>query len=286
MRYDLKCLAVPLPEDVLKLKYYGDVERLNRVIGLKLEKDIPEALKERLRLEKEIMALWPRAYPHDEEAALRQLRECFGDFSVEELDALRDDDAVEWAYINGQVRYKNNFLNNLIKTRPAYAARVKDDARLQRDREKTEKLNAAIKTMKERGELNARFHIRTEMRVEPCPAREGQIVTAQLPIPMEYAQVKNVQILALSHGDAVIAPPDFPQRTVCFRAVPDKPFFVEYTYETHMRYMEPDPARVLPQQPTFYTEEYPPHISFTPYLRALCAEIVGGETNPLDITRR
>ena len=48
--------------------------------------------------------------------------------------------------------------------------------------------------MKERGELNARFHIRTEMRVEPSPGREGQIVTAQLPIPMEYAQVKNVQI--------------------------------------------------------------------------------------------
>ena len=45
MRYDLKCLAVPLPEDVLKLKYYGDLERLNRVIDSKLEKDIPWALK-------------------------------------------------------------------------------------------------------------------------------------------------------------------------------------------------------------------------------------------------
>ena len=286
MRYDLKCLAYPLPEDVLKLKYFGDLDRLNRVIDQKLDKDIPQGLKERLRLEKEIMALWPRAYPYDEEAALCQLRECFGDFSPEELDELRDDDAVEWAYINGQVRYKNNFLNNLIKTRPAYAQRVKDEARLKRDREKTEKLDKAIKTMRDRGELNARFHIRTEMRVEPSPGLEGQAVTVQLPIPMEYAQVKNVQILALSHGDAVIAPPDFPQRTVCFRAVPDKPFFVEYTYETHMRYVEPDPARVLPQQPTFYTEEYPPHISFTPYLRALCAEIVGGETNPLVKARK
>ena len=75
MQYDLKCLAVPLPEDVLKLKYYGDIERLNRVIDRKLEKDIPWALKERLRLEKEIMALWPRAYPHTEENALRMLRE-------------------------------------------------------------------------------------------------------------------------------------------------------------------------------------------------------------------
>ena len=76
MRYDLKCLAVPLPEDVLKLKYYGDIERLNRVIDKKLTKDIPWALKERLRLEKEIMALWPRAYPHTEEKALSMPREC------------------------------------------------------------------------------------------------------------------------------------------------------------------------------------------------------------------
>ena len=83
MRYDLKYLSVPLPEDVQKLKYFGDFKRLNRVIDRKLEKDIPNALRQRLLLEKEIMALWPRAYPHDQAEALRQLRECFGDFSKE-----------------------------------------------------------------------------------------------------------------------------------------------------------------------------------------------------------
>ena len=167
MRYDLKCLSVPLPEDVLKLKYFGDLERLNRVIDRKLEKDIPSALKERLRLEKEIMALWPQAYPHDEAGALRQLRECFGDFSREELDALRDDDAVEWAYINGEVKYKNNFLNNLIKTRPAYAARVTDPDRLSQAKSNEALLNEAVAEMKKRGQMNARFHMRTELSIQP-----------------------------------------------------------------------------------------------------------------------
>ena len=281
MRYDLKCLAVPLPEDVLKLKYYGDIGRLNRVIDSKLKKDIPWALKERLRLEKEIAPLWLRAYPHDEEKALEMLRECFGDFSKEELDALRDDDAVEWAYINGEVKYKNNFLSNLIKTRPAYAARVTDPKRLDQAKANETLLNETMAEMKKRGQLSARFHIRTEMRIQAPEGRENDPVWVHLPIPMEYAQVKNFQLIKLSHDDAVVAPPEYPHRTVCFHAVPDKPFFVEYTYETHMRYNDPDPAKVLDQQPTFYTEEYPPHIAFTPYLRMLCAEIVGNETNPL-----
>ena len=286
MRYDLRCLSVPLPEDVAKLKFFGDIDRLNQVIDLKLKKDIPEALKERLRLEKEIMALWPRAYPHDQEAALKKLRECFGEFSEEELDKLRNDDAVEWAYINGEIHYKNNFLGNLLKTRPQYANRALDPAVLKDAKEKSDFLDHMMHRMKEQGELNARFHIRMEMTVQPPEERKMLPVTAQLPLPIEYAQVKNFQLLSLSHPDAVIAPPDYPQRTVCFRAVPDKPFTVEYTYETHMRYANPDPEKVLEQQPTFYTEEYAPHILFTPYLKMLCAEIVGNENNPLRKARK
>ena len=286
MRYDLRCLSVPLPEDVAKLKFYGGIDRLNRVIDLKLQKDIPEALKERLRLEKEIMALWPRAYPHDQEAALKKLRECFGEFSEEELDELRNDDAVEWAYINGEIHYKNNFLGNLLKTRPQYANRALDPAVLKDAKEKSDFLDHMMHRMKEQGELNARFHIRMEMTVQPPEERKMLPVTAQLPLPIEYAQVKNFQLLSLSHPDAVIAPADYPQRTVCFRAVPDKPFFVEYTYETHMRYVNPDPEKVLDQQPTFFTEEYAPHILFTPYLRMLCAEIIGNEKNPLRKARK
>ena len=49
MYSDLKYLAVPLPEDVLKLKGYGDLERLNRVIDKKLAKDnLPLSLRRRV----------------------------------------------------------------------------------------------------------------------------------------------------------------------------------------------------------------------------------------------
>ena len=287
MYSDLKYLAVPLPEDVLKLKGYGDFERLIRVIDLKLEKDLPLALRRRLELEKEIAALWPAEYPHTQAEALRQLRACFGeDFSEDELERLRDEDAVEWSYINGLIHYKDNFLSNLIKTRPAYEARCRDERRLRFKHENAAMLNDVVARMKRDGALGARFRIRSTATIDPLPGRKGQPVSLHLPLPIEYAQVKRFRLLSLSHPDAVVAPPDFPQRTVCFRAVPDKPFSVEYTYETHMRYQPLDPARALDQQPTFYTEEYAPHIVFTPYLRMLAQEIIAGEENPLRKARR
>lgn len=288
MTPDLRYLSVPLPEDVEKLKYFGDFERLNRVIDLKLQNpDLPHALRERLAMEKEICVRWPSEYPYTQQEALQQLRDALGaDFPESELESLRNQDAVEWAYIMGEVRYKDNFLSNLIKTRPQYESRVKDEKRLAYKRKNADMLNGIIARMKEEGKLAARFHMRLEMRVDSVAGREGQAVTVHLPLPIEYAQVRNFKLLSLSHPDAVVAPADYPQRTVCFHAVPDRPFSVEFSYETHMRYVSPDPAKVLPQQPTFYTEEYAPHIRFTPYLRALADEIVGAETNPLCKARK
>ena len=148
MKPDLKYLSVPLPEDVMKLKYYGDLERLNRVIDLKLEKEIPEALRMRLLLEKEIMALWPIYYPFSQAQALKRLRDAFGEFGEEELEALRDRDAVEWTYINGEVRYRKNFLANLVKTRPAYEKRVVNPAYRYHDAEIDEKRELTMRRMK------------------------------------------------------------------------------------------------------------------------------------------
>ena len=107
-----------------------------------------------------------------------------------------------------------------------------------------------------------------------------------LPIPIEDAQVKAFRLLAVSRPDAEIAPPDYPQRTVRMTGPAEQPFFVEYTFENHVRYVKPDPALALSQQPSFYTEEYPPHIAFTPYLRMLCDEIVGEEKNPIGKARK
>lgn len=39
-------LAVPLPEDILKLKWCGEFEQAERIIDRRLKKELPQALRE------------------------------------------------------------------------------------------------------------------------------------------------------------------------------------------------------------------------------------------------
>ena len=45
MYYDLTSLAVRLPEDIAKLKWFGDFEGAKRMIGLRLKKELPRMLR-------------------------------------------------------------------------------------------------------------------------------------------------------------------------------------------------------------------------------------------------
>ena len=52
MYSDVESLSVPLPEDIEKVKWYGDFAQAAKMIDLRLKTDIPEALKKRLRYER------------------------------------------------------------------------------------------------------------------------------------------------------------------------------------------------------------------------------------------
>ena len=60
----------------------------------------------------------------------------------------------------------------------------------------------------------------------------------------------------------------------------------EFTYEIDAPYVKPDPQEVISDRPNFDNQESLPHIRFTPFIRALCAELKGSENNPLLIARR
>ena len=64
MKYtDLLFLGAPLPEDVEKLKWHGDLAHAARRIDQYLEGDIPQAQRSRLEAEKEVLSRLPDAYP-------------------------------------------------------------------------------------------------------------------------------------------------------------------------------------------------------------------------------
>ena len=52
---NMTTLNTPLPEDLMKLKWNGQFKLMQEMIDLRLKKDIPAKLKERLELEKELI---------------------------------------------------------------------------------------------------------------------------------------------------------------------------------------------------------------------------------------
>lgn len=285
---DLKYLLVDLPGDIRRLKDAGDFDRMERVIKMRLNSDITLAMRRRLELELAMTARLPAAYPYSREEAAKILDETIYDFRMEELDYFQDTDAADWIYINGEVRFRRNFMNNLIKTRAEVAKRVKDQKRLEESIAEANMLDSVIARMMDKGEVAYRMRIKASVEVKPEHYREGKKLRVYIPVPIVGQQIEDVKIIATSHEPKKISAPDYPQRTVCFEGVYElgTELWVEYEFVNRAKYVKPDPAKVLPAQPSFYTYEQEPHIVFKPYIKELAKSIVGNETNPLNKARK
>ena len=86
----------------------------------------------------------------------------------------------------------------------------------------------------------------------------------------------------------VIAPENAPQRTVCWEAdlTKNRSFSVQYSYRNTAVYTDPSDTPSAPEQPDFDTEEQPSHIVFTPYIKALAAQLTAGITDPMEKAKR
>lgn len=291
MYQDLSFMRIPLPEDVLKLKSFGDFEGAQKMIQHFLSKDIPQSLRKRLEIEEDIIRVMGNdEYPYTYEEALEIMSGHLKDFKEEELRYLKEISAADWIYIDGTVHFQRRFYENLIKTRPDLAARVMvqdvDDARANEQKQKL--LNDNIIYMKEHGSRSVRIRIRATIKAKKEFEEVGRKVRVHLPVPKICQQVSNIKILASSPEIAYTAPENAPQRTVYFetKLQPAQEFMVEYAYDYHVDYVELDPAKAAAKQPDFCLEEQAPHIMFTPYLRELRDELAGDETNPVILARR
>lgn len=85
----------------------------------------------------------------------------------------------------------------------------------------------------------------------------------------------------------MIAPSDAIQRTVCWEEHMEEnhPFVVEYSYVYTAVYHDISKMKADLSQPSLCTEEQPPHIVFTPYIRALAASLTEGLSDPLQKAR-
>lgn len=285
---DLEFLKIDLPEDILKLKCNGDFDKALRLIDIKLKKDIPVALKKRLEVEKEIITVIEGEYPYSFDQALELLQKNIKDFNEKELIELQEENAVDWIFINGKEHFIESFYDNLIITRQEIARRRIEIGNLESDKKKQLLLDDNVKKMKENQSIAYYFCVRASLKIKEESARLDKTIKVYLPVPNNAQQVKNVKIIKTEPEAKFIAPFNSPIRTVYFEEELklNQQFMVEYSYETHMKYIEPDPEEVSEIQPSFNTDELAPHIMFTPYIKELYKEIVGIEKNPLIKARK
>lgn len=125
LKYDLSYLSIPLPEDVSKLKYFGDFKGANALIDFLLErKSTPTSLRKRLEIEKDVLGMMGNnEYPYSFEEARQMMTEDIKDFKADELVVLRNTGKVDWIYVDGEVKFQRRFLANLFKTQSTYSDR-------------------------------------------------------------------------------------------------------------------------------------------------------------------
>ncbi len=286
MYNDLEYLKVSLPEDVLKLKYNGDFDGTLKLINTRLKKEIPLVLRKRLEIEKDIIKIIQKEYTYSFEEALNIMQSNVKNFTKEELIALQEESAADWMLINGKVFFNDSFYSNLLKTRPDIVKRLLNKDVQSANEEKEQILIDNIKMMKEKGEVSYFIHLRTSIKIKEEYAKVNENIRVHLPLPINYRQVKNINIL--KNEAKYISSDDYPQRTAFFeeKLKEDHEFLVEYTYENHLKYVNLDPSIVEEIQPSFDTEEHAPHIMFTPYIKELAKELIGDEKNHLIKARK
>lgn len=195
---NMTTLNTPLPEDLMKLKWNGQFKLMQEMIDLRLKKDIPAKLKERLELEKELISRLPEDFTYSKEDAIELLKSKISDFKDEEFDELFKDNAFEWIFIEGKMYLKDNFFENLIKVRKVYKDRL-----IEKDGAASTLLDDVMHKMKEEKDVYCKIHVKTSLKVDPAFEKPGKTIRVWLPIPKEYAQVEDFKLLNTSHEGLV-----------------------------------------------------------------------------------
>ncbi len=269
----LAALILPLPGDIARRKAVGDIAGALRLIERALNRaDRPE-LRDRLLAERIRLERLPKSYPYTRGEAIAQMRAEWPDMTEAQFDALVDGGRIDWRYIDGEMHVHSAFLGSL-RLYPGEAPGLRPQPP-----EDTARRDALLAEMEGRGVVRARITLRASIR--PKAAAKGKAVQAWLPIPAACPQQSGIEILSATEG-GICAPLDAPQRTIWWNTRQEDCFFVQYRYVYEARWTDPRTIVPDPVQPAFDTGEEPPHLAFTPYLRALAARLTEHCNGPVE----
>lgn len=239
-------------------------------------------------------------FPLTETEVRAQLQKRLPDAGEAEFERWRADGSLQSLVINGERRYFHRAVKNLFHIRPELIARKHPDLVLPADGQlyQSHPLHRQwLAGAPADGSVAldpVTLRIRHTLTVEADAVPAGELVRAWIPFPrvIEDRQ-QSVRLLSSSPARALKAPESALQRTVYLerKAAAGKPteFSIEYELLARTIASRIDAESVQRDgnpalQP--YLAEQPPHILFTPALRAFSSAAVGSETNPYRIAQR
>ena len=113
-------------------------------------------------------------------------------------------------------------------------------------------------------------------------------VKVWLPLPAACPAQSNITLDSFTAQPTYIAPETAHQRTAYWEAdlAENCRFGAQYSYRSTAHYAAPLEMQADPVQPDFDTAEQLPHIAFTPYMKALAAQLTEGITDPVQKAKR
>ena len=232
------------------------------------------------------------------EDLLASIQRYIPDASEEDVARWNKAGLLEYKIIDGEQRYFNKAAYNLVHISDAAAARTSDYRRFT-DKAPLYRLHphhSAVIAAHKDGATPLRKHLEItySLTVDADAVPAGETVRAWLPFPKELrGRQENVRLIDSKPAKHVLAPTATPQRTIYLEktaqaGTPTK-FEVQYAFDSLSRHTRIDAAAVTSVEDKAlvpFKSERPPHIQFTPELRALSERIVGNESNPYRIAQK
>ena len=251
------------------------------------------AEQKKLEFELERMRRIRMDYGLTEEELYNNLSRRLLDVTREEFEQWLDQKRFDELVIDGEKRFVNPSVSNLLFRFPELRERQKNYSRSSRQARLTLAQARELKKLYKPGGspllLPHRYQVIQTIRLKKGIVPAGEMVRCWLPYPVVCATQSDVQLISTHPEFSWIAYPASAIRSVYMEdAIPDTgrlSFSVSYYYTAYAYYQQIDPGLVLPFDGTepeyvIYTKEENLHEVFTPELVSLSAQLTQGEKNP------
>ncbi len=209
---------------------------------------------------------------------------------------------LEYRIINGEKRYFNRAASNLLLLRNFHLNRPYRDSLIARNPAIIFRKNHTAEIIKKSTNsfspvVPVYVEVIYTITVKPDAVPPGATIRCWMPFPKENRERQTeVYLTGISNEDNFLLSPDsMVHRTIYMeekarRGIPTI-FQIAFSFFSYGQYFDPERIKPAPYDKNsdlyrIYTQEEPPHITFSENIRNLADSIAGNETNPLEIVKK